>query len=268
MAARKTIRDIKAQKGKSKLVCLTAYAAPHARILDAHVDILLVGDSLGMVLYGMESTLAVTLPMMIQHAAAVVRGSQAALVIADMPFGTYQESKSKAFRNAAKLMAQSGCQAVKLEGGIEMAETVAFLTKRGVPVMGHLGLLPQSVHAQGGYRTHGKTEAEAEQLVQAARALEQAGAFALVLEGMSEQAARAITGQVGIPTIGIGASAQCDGQVLVTEDMAGLFEHTPSFVQQYGNLRGELDKAAKAFAAEVREGKFPAVPVKLAKKSG
>ncbi len=255
---RKTITDIISRKNAEPLVVLTAYSAPQARILDKFVDILLVGDSLGMVLYGMDSTLSVTMDMMIAHGAAVVRSSSQALVVVDLPFGSYQESPAQAFKNAARIMAETGCAAVKLEGGSEMAETVRFLTSRGVPVMGHIGLTPQSVHALGGYRTQGKDELAATALLEDAKALETAGAFAIVLEGVTQEVAKTITSAIKIPTIGIGASAACDGQVLVTEDMVGLGGgYIPRFVKQYANIAADIEKAVEQYASEVKNRSFP-----------
>lgn len=246
------------QKGAGKIVCLTAYTAPMARLLDAHVDVLLVGDSLGMVLYGFESTLPVTLEMMCAHASAVVQHSQRAFVLVDLPFASYQQSKEQAFASAAMLMQQTGCHGVKLEGGMEMVETVRFLSQRGIPVMAHIGLCPQMVHQMGGYRTQGRDEAAATALMQQAEAFEQAGAFGLLLEGMRESVAARITKAVRIPTIGIGASPECDGQVLVSEDMLGLHAQTPRFVKRFAEMESLISQAAAAYAAEVRAGSFPA----------
>lgn len=254
---RNTIRDIIKAKGRHPLVCLTAYSAPFADILDEYVDILLVGDSLGMVLYGMDNTLPVSIDTMINHGKAVVTASKKALVVVDMPFGSYQKNKEEAFSNCARVMAETGCNAVKLEGGIEMSETIDYLTKRGIAVMGHIGLLPQSVNSQGGYYTHGKTDEEYKSILADAKAIEKAGAFAVVLEGVMTDLAHEITDTLKIPTIGIGASVSCDGQVLVTEDMAGLMETTPQFVKLYGNLRQELKKSVELFADDVRKRKFP-----------
>jgi 3-methyl-2-oxobutanoate hydroxymethyltransferase len=255
---RRTIRDIRAAKGKTPIVCLTAHSAPVAGILDGHCDLILVGDSLGMVVYGFGSTLPVTLDMMIAHAGAVVRGSARALVVVDMPFATYHESPEQAFRNAARVMIETGAQAVKLEGGVEMAPTIRFLTERGVPVMAHIGLLPQSVNAQGGFRTQGREAEAARRLVEDAEAIEAAGAFAVVIEGTVEAVARDITGRIAIPTIGIGASVACDGQVLVTDDLIGLFaDFTPKFVRRYGEIGTAIDKAVAAYADDVRERRFP-----------
>lgn len=254
---RRTLSDIAAQKGKTPVVVLTAYTAPVARLLDAHVDILLVGDSLGMVLYGMDSTLPVTLDMMIAHTQAVVRSSASAAVVLDMPFGSYQTSPEAAFVACARVMKETGCQGVKLEGGEEMAETIAFLTARGIPVMGHVALTPQHVHVFGGYRYRGRTEAERNKIMKDAKAVSDAGAFAMVLEALEESLARKITQEVMAVTIGIGASPECDGQVLVTEDMLGLTPVHPKFVKQYASLAGEIEKAAGNYAKEVRSRKFP-----------
>lgn len=253
-----TVPEIRARKGGEPIVCLTAYSASIAQRLDPHVDLLLVGDSLGMVLYGFESTLSVTVDMMIAHGAAVRRGSRRACLVVDMPFGSYQESPAAAFRTAARLMTETGCSAVKLEGGREMAETIAFLTARGVPVMGHVGLVPQSVHSLGGFRARGREEAQAEAILADARAVAEAGAFSIVLEGMVEPLARSITEAVDVPTIGIGASPACDGQVLVTDDLVGLFgDFTPKFVKRYAELGDAIGEAAAAYAADVRARRFP-----------
>jgi 3-methyl-2-oxobutanoate hydroxymethyltransferase len=253
-----TIRDIRARKGAEPVVMLTAYTAPMARMLDAHVDVLLVGDSLGMVLYGMDTTLGVTLDMMINHGKAVMRGSQAALVIVDMPFASYQESPEQAFRNAARVMAETGCAGIKLEGGVEMAPTIRFLADRGIPVLAHIGLKPQLVNALGGFRAQGREEAEAAAIRADARAVDEAGAFAVVVEGTVEPVARALTAEISIPTIGIGASPACDGQVLVTEDILGLFgTFTPKFVKRYAELGTVVEEVAKTYAAEVKSRAFP-----------
>ncbi len=256
--ARISVPALRARKGGDPIVCLTAYTAPVARLLDPHVDLLLVGDSLGMVVYGFDSTLPVTLDLMIAHGAAVVRGSARACVVVDLPFGSYQESPQIAFRNAARVMAETGAQAVKLEGGSEMAETVAFLTSRGVPVMGHVGLLPQSVNALGGYKAVGRDPASAERIRADAKAIAEAGAFSLVIEGTIESLARQITEDVAVPTIGIGASPVCDGQVLVSDDMLGLFsDFQPKFVKRYAQLGTNVSEAAAAYAAEVKARSFP-----------
>ncbi len=255
---RMTVTEFGARKGQEPLVCLTAYTAPMAQRLDGHVDLLMVGDSLGMVLYGFETTLPVTLDMMIQHGAAVCRGSKKAMVVVDMPFGAYQESPEQAFRSAARIMKETGCQAVKLEGGREMADTVSFLTKRGIPVMGHVGLTPQSVNTLGGYRARGRGDQEAAGIMADAIAIAEAGAFSIVLEGVMEQIAQAVTARVPVPVIGIGASAACDGQVLVAEDILGLFSSfKPRFVKRYAELGNAIEDAAARYAAEVKARSFP-----------
>lgn len=253
-----TVAAFGRRKGAEPLVCLTAYTTPMARLLDPACDLLLVGDSLGMVIYGLPSTVGVTLEMMIAHGAAVMRGASTALVVIDLPFGSYQESPAQAFRNAARVMAETGAAAVKLEGGAVMAETIAFLTARGVPVLAHVGLQPQSVNAYGGYGARGRAEAEAEGILADARAVAEAGAFAVVVEGVVEPLARQITAAVPIPTIGIGASAACDGQILVSEDAFGLFaDFVPRFVKRYADLAGIVSAAAGAYAEEVRARRFP-----------
>ncbi len=255
---RLTVRDIRAQKGGVPVVVLTAYTTPMARLLDPNVDVLLVGDSLGMVLYGMETTLGVTLDMMIAHGKAVVRGSSRACVVVDMPFGSYQESPQQAFRNCARVMTETGASAVKLEGGREMAETIRFLSERGIPVMAHIGLKPQSVNSTGGFKTQGRDEESAAIVRADALAVDQAGAFAVVVEGTHEPLARAITMEIAIPTIGIGASPACDGQVLVTEDILGLFsDFKPKFVKRYADLSTLVSQATQDYANEVRARTFP-----------
>lgn len=250
--------DIRARKGSQPLVVLTAYTTPMARLVDPHCDIALVGDSLGMVLHGMPSTLGVTMEMMILHGRAVVRGCQKAMVVIDMPFGSYEESPAQAYRNAARLMAETGAPAVKLEGGAHMAETIAFLTKRGVPVMAHIGLTPQAVNTLGGYKVVGR-EDEADRVLQDALAVQAAGAFAVVLEKVPMGLSARITGALEIPTIGIGAGVACDGQVLVIDDMLGLFtEFRPKFVKRYAELGKSADEAIATYAAEVRARAFPA----------
>lgn len=253
-----SVPEIQARKGGEPIVSLTAYSAPMAGFLDPHVDVFIVGDSLGMVLYGLDSTLGVTLQMMIEHGAAVVRGSETACVVVDMPFGSYQESPAQAFRNAAKVMKRTGCDAVKLEGGEEMAGTIRYLVDRGIPIMGHVGLMPQSVNRLGGYRARGRGRAEAMRIIADARAVADAGAFSMVVEGVMEPVAREVTNAVAVPTIGIGASADCDGQVLVAEDMLGLFtDFTPKFVRRYADLGGDVTEAARAYAEDVRARRFP-----------
>src|SRR5246127_4921847 len=246
-------------KGGPPIVGLTAYTAPIAQLLDPHVDFLLVGDSLGMVVYGFDSTLPVTVEMMIAHGAAVMRRSAQALVVVDLPFGSYQESREQAFRTAARIIAETGCAAVKLEGGAEMAETVRFLVERGVPVMGHIGLMPQSVNAAGGFKVQGRDQHQAEHVAADAAAIAEAGAFSLVIEGTVEPVARAITEAVSIPTIGIGASPACDGQILVIDDVLGLFtQFKPRFVKRYAELAPLISQAATEYAADVRARRFPA----------
>jgi 3-methyl-2-oxobutanoate hydroxymethyltransferase len=255
---RLTVPQFAARKGGEKLVCLTAYTAPIARLLDPHTDMLLVGDSLGMVIYGYDSTLPVTLDQMIAHGAAVVRHSTRALVIVDMPFGSYQESPAQAFAAAARVVAETGCAAVKLEGGVEMVETIAFLCKRGIPVMGHVGLTPQAVNALGGYRSRGRDDAESAKIRADAIAVVEAGAFALVIEAVQEKLARALVAELPVPVIGIGGSPACDGQILVTDDMLGLSgPTTPRFVKRYAELGEAVTHAASAYAVDVRAGQFP-----------
>lgn len=255
---RLSVTDIRARKGGEPLVCLTAYTAPVAAILDSRMDVLLVGDSLGMVVYGMDDTLGVTLDMMIAHSKAVMRVTKAAFVLADLPFGSYERSPEQAFESASRLMAESGCQAVKLEGGTEMAETVQFLTRRGIPVMGHIGLMPQSVHATGGFRAQGLSDQDAARIAADGDAIAEAGAFAVVIEGTSESLARAVTERLTIPTIGIGASPACDGQILVTDDVLGLFsDFTPRFVKRFAEVGDVIAAAADQYAAEVSARDFP-----------
>ena len=239
------------------IVMLTAYTMRMAQLLDPHCDMLLVGDSLGQVIYGLPSTIPVTLEMMCAHGAAVVRGSWHALVAVDMPFGSYEGSPEQAFESAARVMKETGCAAVKLEGGEAMAPTIEFLTHRGIPVIGHVGLTPQAVNVLGGYGARGREEQEAEKILNDAVAVDQAGAFSIVVEGVLQEIATNITGRVRAPVIGIGASAECDGQVLVTEDMLGLFERTPRFVKRYADLAGEIGEAAGKYAEEVRSRAFP-----------
>src|SRR3569833_263256 len=249
--------DIRAHKGNTPVVALTCYHAHTARLLDIHVDLMLVGDSLGMVMHGLENTLGVTLDMMITHGKAVMRGSQHALVVVAMPFGSYEESTAIAFRNAARIIQETGCTAVKLEGGARMAETVTNLTQRGIPVMGHVGLTPQGVNVAGGFKTVGRTRDEWPAIEADAKALAEAGAFAIVLEGMAEPLAARITAAIAIPTIGIGASPACDGQILVMEDMLGLNPKPPKFGREYANLGPAIEAAVKAYAADVRDRSFP-----------
>ncbi|WP_374296790.1 3-methyl-2-oxobutanoate hydroxymethyltransferase [Sphingomonas sp.] len=254
---RMTVPAIIRRKGGEPLVMLTAYTARTAQLLDPHCDMLLVGDSLAQVIYGLPSTVPVTLDMMAAHGAAVVRGSYHALVVIDMPFGSYEASPEQAFASAARLLKETGAAAVKLEGGEAMAPTVRFLVERGVPVMGHVGLTPQAVNVLGGYGARGRTPEEAAKIVADARAVAEAGAFAVVIEGVVEPIAVAITQAVACPTIGIGASAQCDGQVLVVDDMLGMFERTARFVKRYDDLGVRISAAAEAYAGEVRSRAFP-----------
>lgn len=250
--------DVAARKVGVPLVCLTAYTTPIARLVDPHCDVVLVGDSVGMVLHGLESTLGVTLDMMILHGKAVRRGLSRALLVVDMPFGTYEEGPEQAFRNAARLIAETGCAAVKLEGGVAMAETIAFLSARGIPVMAHIGLTPQAVNTFGGYKVQGRGEA-ADRVMADAVAVAEAGAFSVVLEKIPAELAARVTKAVAIPTIGIGASADCDGQVLVVDDMLGAFtEFKPKFVKRYATLGETASAAIEAYARDVRERRFPA----------
>ena len=239
------------------IVMLTAYTMRMAQLLDAHCDMLLVGDSLAQVIYGLPSTIPVTMEMMCAHGAAVVRGSWHALVAVDMPFGSYEASPEQAFQSASRIMKETGCAAVKLEGGQAMAPTIEFLARRGIPVIGHVGLTPQAVNVLGGYGARGKGKDEAKHIEDDARAVANAGAFSLVVEGVMEEIATRISRSVQIPVIGIGASADCDGQVLVTEDMLGMFERTPRFVKRYDDLAVRIGEAVAAYAAEVRERSFP-----------
>lgn len=249
--------DITARKGSAPLVVLTAYTTPMARLVDAHCDIALVGDSVGMVLHGLPSTIGVTLDMMILHGRAVTRGLSRAMAVIDMPFGTYEESPAQAYRNAARLMAETGAPAIKLEGGVHMAETIAFLTARGVPVMAHVGLTPQAVNTLGGYKVVGR-DAEAEKVMADAKACEAAGAFSIVLEKVPVGLSGRITAELKIPTIGIGAGVECDGQVLVIDDMLGMFTaFRPKFVKRYAELGQSAEEAIAAYAADVRARVFP-----------
>jgi 3-methyl-2-oxobutanoate hydroxymethyltransferase len=258
---RMTAPAIRARKvdGKTEqpIVALTAYTMRMAQLLDEHCDLLLVGDSLGQVIYGLPSTIPVTLEMMINHGAAVVRGSWHALVAVDMPFGSYEGSTDQAFASCSRVMKETGCAAVKLEGGEAMAPTIRFLSERGIPVVGHVGLTPQAVNTLGGYGARGRGDAEAKKILGDARAVAEAGAFCIVVEGVMEELATRIAREIPLPIIGIGASADCDGQILVTDDMLGLFERTPRFVKRYDNLAEQIGKAAKLYAEEVRSRTFP-----------
>ena len=249
--------DISSRKGGTPIVCLTAYTTPVARIVDRHCDLILVGDSVGMVLHGLPSTVGVSLDMMIMHGQAVTRAAQHALVVVDLPFGSYEASPDQAFRSAARVMAETGCGAVKLEGGESMAETIRFLTRRGIPVMAHIGLTPQAVNTFGGYKVQGRGES-ADRILDDAKAVADAGAFSVVLEKVTEALARKITETVTIPTVGIGASVACDGQILVIEDVLGIFtDFRPKFVKRYAELGRDMETAISAYAGEVRDRRFP-----------
>jgi 3-methyl-2-oxobutanoate hydroxymethyltransferase len=253
-----TAPDIRARKSGKPIVSLTAYHAHTARLLDKHCDFILVGDSLGMVMHGLESTVPVTLEMMILQGQAVMRGTKRALVVVDLPFGSYEAAREQAFASAARVMKETGCGAIKLEGGVRMAETIAFLAERGIPVMGHVGLTPQAINSLGSFRAQGRREEEWAAIEADATAVAQAGAFAVVLEAMAEPLAARITRSVAIPTIGIGASAACDGQILVLEDMLGLSPRVPKFVKRYAELGGAIEDAVASYALEVRSRAFPA----------
>ena len=254
---RVTAPDIAKRKGGAPIVALTAYHAHTARIIDPYVDMLLVGDLLGMVMHGYETTVPVPLELMIMHAQAVVRGSTRALVVVDMPFGSYEESPTVAFRNAARVLKETGCGAIKIEGGAHMAETIRYLTDRGIPVMSHIGMTPQAVNMIGSFKPRGRFRSEWAAFEEDARAVGEAGAFAVVLEALAELLAARITKQVSIPTIGIGASAECDGQILVLEDMLGLSPRVPKFVKEYAQIGEAIENAVKSYANEVRARVFP-----------
>lgn len=254
---RTSTADIAARKGGEPIVCLTAYDAPTAAILDEQCDVLLVGDSVGMVVHGLTSTVGVTMEMMILHGQAVMRGAERALVVVDMPFGSYESSPEQAFENASRLLKETGAQAVKLESGRYAAETIRFLVERGVPVMGHVGLRPQAINVYGAFKARGRTTAERAEILAEAEETAEAGAFAIVVEGVAEDLAREITERIDAPTIGIGASSVCDGQILVTQDMLGLFDWTPKFVKRYANLRTSIRDAVAQYAGEVRRRSFP-----------
>ena len=250
--------DIMKRKGQEPIVCLTAYDAPTAALLDDHCDLLLVGDSVGMVVHGLSNTVGVTLEMMILHGQAVMRGSRRAMVVIDMPFGSYEGGKEIAYENCARVMKETGAQAVKLESGPTVPQTIEYLVQRGIPVMGHVGLRPQAVLTEGAFKAKGRTDDERLRVIAEAEATADAGAFAVVIEGTAEGVAREITQAIDKPTIGIGASAACDGQILVTPDMLGLFDWTPKFVRKYADLRGEIDRAVADYAADVKARRFPA----------
>ncbi len=255
---RVTSFDIRERKGGDAVVALTAYHAHTARIADPYVDFLLVGDSLGMVMHGYESTVPVPLELMIMHGRAVMRGAKRALVVVDMPFGTYEESPSVAFRNAAHVMKETDCGAIKLEGGKRMGETIHYLVERGIPVMAHIGLTPQSINVLGGFKTQGRTRDQWAAIEEDARIVAEAGAFAVVIEAVAAPLADRITKNCPIPTIGIGASAQCDGQILVMEDMLGLSPRVPKFVKEFGSVGESIRRAIEGYAGEVRARTFPA----------
>jgi len=256
---RLTLEDLKQRKNQAPIVALTAYTTSISRLIDDHVDMILVGDSLGMVLYGMDSTLGVTVDMMIAHGTGVMRGSDKACVIVDMPFGSYEESPEVAFRNCARVMAETRCNGVKLEGGVEMAPTIEFLVKRGIPVVAHVGLTPQSVHAFGGFKSQGKTDEAAQRILEDAKAVADAGASCVVIEGVMEPLAVEMTKAIAVPTIGIGASPQCDGQILVTEDLIGLFaEFKPKFVKRYAQMDEMITQAVVSYKDDVTTRTFPA----------
>jgi len=252
------VDGIRARKGGEPLVCLTAYTAPLAKFLDPHCDLLLVGDSLAMVVYGLETTRGVTLDIMIAHGQAVMRGSTRSCVVVDLPQGSYETSSHQAIASAARVLAETGCQAIKLEGGEEIAETVSAIVGAGIPVLGHVGLLPQKAEHRGAFKIQGRDDEGAKQVIADAKAIADAGAFAMVIEGTVEPVARDITELVPVPTIGIGASPACDGQILVTQDMVGLYaEFTPKFVKRYADLGQELQDAARSYAEDVRARRFP-----------
>jgi 3-methyl-2-oxobutanoate hydroxymethyltransferase len=254
---RLTAPDIFVRKGGEPIVCLTSYHAHTARLVDKHCDVILVGDSLGMVMHGLETTVPVTLDMMILQGHAVMRGSKRALVVVDMPFGSYEASKEQAFMNAARVLKETGCGAIKVEGGKRMAETIAFLVERGVPVMAHVGLTPQAINVIGSFRAQGRDESDWARIEEDTLAVAKAGAFSVVIEAVAEPLARKLTAAVSIPTIGIGASAACDGQILVLEDMLGLSPRVPKFVKRYGELGPGIEKAVADYAADVRARAFP-----------
>ncbi|MBE7217506.1 MAG: 3-methyl-2-oxobutanoate hydroxymethyltransferase [Caulobacteraceae bacterium] len=250
--------DITGRKGGEPLVCLTAYTAPVAEILDDHCDLLLVGDSVGMVLHGLPNTVGVTLEMMILHGQAVMRGSRRAMVVVDMPFGSYEGDPREAYANAARVMKETGAQAVKVESGPTVPDTIRYLVERGIPVMGHVGLRPQAVLTDGAFKAKGRDEAGRARVLAEAEAAQAAGAFSVVIEGVAEPLAREITERLSVPTVGIGASAGCDGQILVTDDMLGMFDWTPKFVRRYAGLRAGIAEAVRAYAEDVRARRFPA----------
>jgi 3-methyl-2-oxobutanoate hydroxymethyltransferase len=256
-SSRLMVPQIRERKGRDKIVALTAYSAPMAAILDPLVDLILVGDTLGMVLHGLPTTVGVTLDMMILHGRAVMRGSSHALVVVDLPFGSYERSAQQAHESAVKVMQETGCQAVKVEASDGVPETIEFLVRRGIPVLGHVGLRPQASYVDGGFKAKGRSPAERDRVLTEAKSVDRAGAFALIIEGVAADLADEVTREVSIPTIGIGASPSCDGQILVTDDMIGLFDWTPKFVRRYGAMRELVTEAVRAYAADVRSGAFP-----------
>lgn len=262
MSAQNTIKrmtapQITARKGGEPIVCLTAYDAPTAGLLDEHCDLILVGDSVGMVVHGLSTTVGVTLDMMILHGQAVMRAAHKALVVVDMPFGSYEDSVENAFRNASRVMMETGCQAVKIESGSYAAETISYLVERGIPVMSHVGLRPQSMNVLGGFRARGRRKEIADQIIDNAIAADKAGSFAVVVEGVSADLANRVTEAVSIPTIGIGASTGCDGQILVTPDMLGVFSRVPKFVKKYADMQEVISEGVAAYARDVKARKFP-----------
>lgn len=255
---RTTAPQITARKGQEPIVCLTAYDAPTAAILDQYCDLILVGDSVGMVVHGLTTTVGVTLDMMIMHGQAVMRGAHSALVVVDLPFGSYEDSPETAFKNASRVMMETGCQAVKIESGSYAAETIAYLVERGIPVMSHVGLRPQSMNVLGGFRARGRRKEIENEIIDNAVAAAEAGSFAVVVEGVSAEIADKVTRAVSIPTIGIGGSVTCDGQILVTPDMLGMFDRVPKFVKKFGNLEEHIHEAVKMYREEVQSRAFPA----------
>lgn len=255
---RYTVPDIFLKKNKSKIVSLTCYSAQTAKIVDQYADIILVGDSMGMTLYGHKNTLSVTKQMIIEHGKAVVNNTKRALIVVDLPFGTYESSKEKAFINAAEILSKTGANAIKLEGGIEFSETIKFLVERGIPIMGHVGLMPQRINIKGKFKPQGKSSAETKKIIKDAKSITNAGVFSIVVEAVKENLGKLITKNISVPTIGIGAGKYCDGQILVIDDMLGLFNtFTPKFVKKYANLHDDIDKAVKNYKQEVLNGKFP-----------
>lgn len=254
---RMTAPQITERKGGEPIVCLTAYDAPTAAILDEHCDLILVGDSVGMVVHGLTTTVGVTLDMMILHGQAVMRGAHRALVVVDLPFGSYEDSPETAFRSASRVMMETGCQAVKIESGSYAAATVRYLVERGIPVMSHVGLRPQSMNVLGGFRARGRTQAVEDEIIRNAIAAAEAGSFAVVVEGTSVDIAEKVTKAVDIPTIGIGASSGCDGQILVTPDMLGMFPRVPKFVKKYGHMGDLIEKSVSEYARDVKSRAFP-----------